>query len=387
LPHSLSNDAEIAPTALLDRISSTELRTHDATAHAFAAGAADALPALVAAQRGDLADQLLERVHVLAEQNPGDQELRSSYARALSLLVTTERPVEAREDALERLRAFCQEHHEDVWLYVQLALGAASLFRTYVAEDARAADAERMNNLLRSLSRLRGERHVARYTSTPEGELPFAADVVMDDLRTIRLELAESNGKLIPVLVRAGRDREASMLIDEIQRISVPNDAEFAAAWALAVGHHADAIAATGEFRQIPKALVAMGEVAAEFPEDRRFPRIACTLALNTVKRAVAAGDPATAEEMIRELAGAAKPDGDAQLIADLAEGTLVLGSTYQERGDVPAAVRTVQASAWALRSPAAADRWRARGGDAAAQEIAAWAEQMLALPVDGGTA
>lgn len=385
LPHSLSDDAGIAHTALLDRVRNTELRTHDATAHAFAGGVADAAPALVEAQRGELADQLLERVHVLIEQNPDDQELRSSYARALSLLVTTERPLEAREDSLERLGAFCQEHREDVWLYQLLALAASSLFRTYVADDARAADAERMNNLLRSLSRQRGERPLVRYTSNPEGHMPFTADVVTDDLRTIRLELAESNGKLIPGLVRAGRHREASLLIDEIQRISLPNDAEFAAAWALAVGHHADAIAATGEFQQIPKALVAIGEVAADFPEDGRFPRIACTLARNTVKRAVAADDLATAEEMIRALAGAAKPDGDAQLIADLAEGTLVLCTTYQERSDLPAALRTARAGAWALRSTAAAERWRERGGEPAAQEIGAWVEQMLALPLDGG--
>src|SRR5690606_13923251 len=85
--------------ALLARIRDVDLRTYDGTVTAFARGVANAVPALLAAERTDLIEPLLERVRGLVAEHEEEQELRHEYARALSLLVTAGHILDAREHA------------------------------------------------------------------------------------------------------------------------------------------------------------------------------------------------------------------------------------------------------------------------------------------------
>jgi Domain of unknown function (DUF4062)/AAA ATPase domain len=374
LPHALAPGALLDPDQLLARIGAVELRSHDGTAGAFAQGVADAVPALIAAGRADLAEQMLGRVLALTKEHPGDDELRARWARGTAQLVITERPLEARERAFARLLAFCQERREEVALYVHLALAAGALCREYLADSARLADAEHMNRVIRGLARLRGEQRLVRISSAPEEDLGVRTELVHEDLRTIRLELADTNARLIDPWIGAERVEEASRLLDEIDRLAPRGDPDFAFAWAFGVAQHANASARAGRLVQVPKALSGIAEVAAAFPGHPRFARTASMLALVTLKRAAEQNDGALAAQMLEVLEkGAGADDPDACLIADYAEGALVASTRHQERGDDAEAMRIAHAARWALRSPAATARWQERGGESAVAEITAW--------------
>ncbi len=380
LPRALRGDTPVQPADLLARLASVDPGASSGTAVAFANAVADAVPELMAAGRDDLAGELTGRVRAMANDLPGEADLRSTYARLLSLMATGTRALEARERSFERLRELCEEFRQEPWLFVWLARAAGSLCREYVASSERIDDADRMNRVVRATARLRGEQQVVRVTASPEGSLPVRSDMVQDDLRTIRLELAVTDALLIPAFVRTGRENDASVLLAEIQRVSYRGDPDFAAAWALGVGGHADASAAVGHPEQVAKALDGISEVAAAFPGDTRFPAIASSIALNALKRAEDPGNPQFASMFEFLARAAAAPDADAQVVAAYAEGTLFVCSTRQERGETDEAIRLAAQAAWALRSPAARARWLERGNESTAAEIERWIEGILAL-------
>jgi hypothetical protein len=380
LPHAFAHDSPLDAAALIERVQGEDLRSHDGTAQAFARGAAAAVHGLIAAGRPELAEELLARVRTLVGEFPDEAELRASYAHGTSHMVTAGWPLADREKAYERLQEFCLAFREDVALLISLALAAGSLCRVYIDDAARHDDAERMNRVVRTLARMRAEQRLVRVTSTPEDDLPMRTEIVEEDLRTIRLELAETNVLLIPSFVLAERHAEARALVDEIERISPRNDADFAAMWALGVARHADASALAGHVGQVQKALGGIIDAGTAFPGDRRFATIASNLALNSLKRAARTGDLAFAGGLLNflnEAAGSA--DADARLVAEYAEGALVLSTVNVDRGDEAEAYRIVTAARLALQSPAAHARWLERGNADTAAEIRGWVDAMLA--------
>jgi hypothetical protein len=332
---------------------------------------------LIAAGRRDLADAMLERLHAAIGKYPDEPEIRVSYCRGLSPMVTAGGQLPPRERSFETMQEFCDEFRHEVRLFVWLALAAGSLCHEYVADRKRLDDAERMNRTVRALVRLRSEQRVIRFADTPEEPFPVRAEVIQDDLRTMQLELAATNAALIPGLVLAGRDAEGSALLDEIERISPRGDADFAAMWAFGAARHAYACTADGRYGQVPKALAAIGEVTAAFSGDLRFRRIAGWLALNTLKRAGGANGPLV-RELYEFLGQAAEGSADPELVADFAEATLVVCSWRQESGELGEARRVAAAAASALRSPAARARWLERGNETTAAEIERWTEHIL---------
>jgi hypothetical protein len=283
------------------------------------------------------------------------------------------------------LQEFCSGFLQEPWLFQWLALAAGSLCREYVGAGTRLDDADRMNRIIRQVARMRGEQRVVRYSNSPDDVLPIRTELVQDDLRTVRLELAETSALLIPAFVRAGRDADASALLDEIERVSPRGDTDFAALWAIGVAQHANASAAVGRMVQVPKALAGIMAIAAKRPGDVRFPTVASWLALNTLKRTDGPADPLFTE-MFDFLERTSGPDANPPLIADYAEGTLIVCTIHQQRGAADDAVRVAAAAAWALRSNAARGRWLERGAEAA-EAIEQWVEGILALSDAGAAA
>lgn len=338
----------------------------------FAEAAQESTMLLLSHQQLAMAETLIEQQATLLGQHPDDQDLRLPYAKSLSLAVCVEwLELPHREQLFARLKDFCRSHAENVWLYVTVAKAALALLEEYVKVPERSSDAESMNALIRSLHRGRASQTVSRL---PDPLNPFNVIVVDDDLREIRLCLAESDAYLVGPWTRAERFQDASDLIDEIDRVSRPykHDVEFARRWSWAVMFNAEARGEQGALVQVSKAVKALGEVATEYREHAaEFRRYASRLALSMMRK----NDIETTAEMLALLAECARAtDAGPETIADYAEGAMAMCTRQQAQERWPESLMTARQAAWAIRSDAYLERMRRRGADeTAVQQLIEW--------------
>ncbi len=342
----------------------------------FCAAAQESMPLLLADGQLLLAERLIEQQADLVRQHPDDEDLRMPYARSLSAVVRTkDLELPYREQAFARLKEFCRSLAEDVSLYVAVAQAARALCGEYVQLPQRSSDAESMNALIRSLHTGRAQQRLGRFRDPLD---PSSFEVVDDDLREIRLCLAESDADLVRPWTVAERFRDASTLIDEIQRVSrpYPRDVEFARRWSWAVMLHAEARARQDAVVQVPKAVAALRELAAEFGDHAaEFHGYASQLALKALLVVVEKGDMQRAVEMLAVLADCANADGAGpQSIADYAQGATAACVLQQEQGLQAESIATARRAASAIRSDAYRGRLRALGaGETEVQDLLEW--------------
>lgn len=348
----------------------------------YARGAAAIIFDLHASPTRALVAALLEDQRALVGAHPDEAALREAHAVSLAQRALPAHTLEERERGFEALLQFCEQFREDVALYVSLAWAAKLLAEEYARLPDRLADAERMNNVIRGLLRRRSERPVYKAPDLFQGEDLFDWKLVDEDVRRMRLLLAESDLACATSLMQAQRFTDANPYLDEIHGIwwrFHRQDAELANLWAGAVMRHADAVAAAGHYEQVPKAIAALQDLARRFVDERAFASYAPRLSLNAIKRAIAAQQLAEAARLHSALQALVTPTGEAAVIADFAEASIALGIVYQEKARWDELYCVMRGSEWALRSAALRERLLGKGGDTVWAETSRWLESVLA--------
>ena len=354
-----------------------------AVREAYARGAGGIILALHASPQQALVEGLLADQRELVRLHPNEEELPVLHAASLAQMVQPDHPLESRERWFETLRSFGEEFANDVRLYESVAWAAKLLCEEYASLGDRLADAERMNHIVRRLTWLRLQRPLYKLPDIFKGEDMFAWTPVQEDLRRLRLLLAESDFALIYPLMRAQRLKEADDLLREMHdqwwRFN-RDDREFANVWSGAIIRHADASAASGKYEQVPKAVEVLQEIAEKFPDEPVFRTYSSRLLLNAVKHAIGGASLAKAAELHGALRDVITPLlGEPSLVADFAEASVALCDAYQERGQREELFSLAKAVEWAVRSEAFRERMIAKGGDTGWAEIAKWLDGVLA--------
>jgi hypothetical protein len=342
----------------------------------FAEAAQEATLLLLAEGQRAMVETLIEAQAALILQHADDQNLRLPYAWSLSAVVRTKALDRSyREQLFARLKEFCRGLAEDVSLYVTVAKAALDLCKEYVDLPEHLSDAESMNALIRSLHTGRSGQRLSRFRDPLD---PFSFEVVEDDLREIRLCLAESDADLVRPWTRAERFQDASHLLSEIQRVSRPykGDLDFARRWGWAVMLHAEARAGQGALVQVPKAVEALRELAGEFSDNAaEFQGYASKLALKALLVAREKQDIQAAAEMLVLLGQCAEAaDAGPETIADYAEGAMAMCFLQQAHQLWSESNATARQAAWAIRSDTYRQRMHTLGADdAEVQRLMEW--------------
>jgi hypothetical protein len=340
--------------------------------HDFAEAAQETTLLLFLQRQQPMAETLIEQQAALIRQHPDDTDLRLPYAKSLSAAVGMEwLELSYRERLLTRLKDFCKNQAQDVLLYVTLARAALALYKEYVSSHERLDDAESMNALIRGLYKARASTSVSRY---PDALNPFKVEAVEDDLREIALCLAESNAGRVSALTRAGRFRDASDLIGEIDWVSRrhKNDVEFARRWSWAVMADAEAQAEQGAVAQVTKAVKVLGQIATHYRDHAaEFRGYASTLLLSVVRKKK--DIPTTVEMLVLLAECASATDAGPETIADYAEGAITVCQLQEAENRLAESHVTARQAAWAIRSDAYLKRVRGGTDEAQVQHLVEW--------------
>ena len=210
--------------------------------------------------------------------------------------------------------------------------------------------------------------------------LSFEVEWTIDDLRQIRLSLADSDTELIGPWTQLERFQEASDLVDEVMRLwrHYRRDVEFARRWAHAVIMHSDARASQGAAVQVTEAVEALQDLAAEFDGNPEFLLKASMLAHAAAGRAARNKDMATASEMLGLLEQVARRDSAPPgTIAVYAQAACAICMAYEEEQRWKESMSTARQATWAIRSEAFQERMRERGmGEADMEYLMRWVQQ-----------
>lgn len=352
----------------------------------FCEAGAEAVMLLLALGERGLVEELMEQEAASVRADPEEQGLWLPYARTLSAGVRSKEDLVWREQIFKRLWEYCYGLRDHVTLYAPLAAAALALCSEYAKSSERLADAEAKNQVIRDLEHLRSHRVVYRFKQ----QFSLEYEWFEDDLREIRLHLADSDTELIGPWTRAERFEEASQLLDEVERLLrlYKRDVEFARRWALAVIVHADARASQGATVQVTKAFDALQDVAVGFDGNPVFIIMGSELARVSARRAAQKKDMATASEMLGLLKQAAGRDGaPPRTIADYAEAAFAICLAYQEEQRWEEFTSTARLAAWAIRSEEYQERVRESGMDQAGiDKLLRWAEEVESIGEQGGT-
>jgi hypothetical protein len=343
----------------------------------FCEAAAEAVALLLAHHERDLAEELIRHEGELVRSDPVDDSLRLPYARALAAVVTSDEELGWREQVYDRLHAYCKAMQGDVSLYEPLARAEQALCKEFVKSD-RLAEATTKNNQIRGLERLRSERRMFRYKPPPSF---MEIEWIEDDLREIRIQLADSDTELIGPMVKAERFRDADMLLNEVERLArhYPGDVEFARKWAIGVMMHADSVAAQGLIGQVIKAVEALLDLARRFDGDPDFVLKASTLLRVAAARAFVQ-DMEGAGALFDKLEQLARQDDPPSgTVADYALLALHVSQHLADQKRYDEMRSTAKRAAWAIRSDALRIRLREKGdSEERIAELEGWLEAIV---------
>jgi hypothetical protein len=184
--------------------------------------------------------------------------------------------------------------------------------------------------------------------------LGLEIEYVVDDLRQMQLDLADSDTELIGPLLGAGNLRKADVLLNEVLRLAHQhkNDLDFARTASSAIMMHADARASQGAIEQVPKAVETLLDLAGTF-ENPEFV-LRASMLLRVATRRAAAGNVETARSLfdrLQQLAG--RNDAPSGVVADYAAAAMAVCSAYQEQQRYDDMNSIARRAASAIRSEA----------------------------------
>ncbi|MEB2774485.1 hypothetical protein SYJ56_04160 [Algoriphagus sp. D3-2-R+10] len=351
---------------------------------AYCHGSANAINSLLTAGKNSILNQILDDQYILVQEHPEENQLQAQYARSLRILVCSEGELEQREAYLETLRSFCKHFENNIMLYVELAKAADSLINIYLNSD-RIGDAERMNQIIRGLYRLRTKQRIIQNPSSYEDIMDFKLEVYEDDIVELEYTLAKSDLWLIEPFILAKRYRDSNYLLKEINRIwqmRHPKNPDYAILWGYALMKDADACSQLGQFNMIAKAVKELNELAEKFPDHQAILGFSSKIATIGFNCAIAQMDIPLAEEMfaiVKELAN--PPQACQEAIVNYADCAFKLCTTYQEKKEDEKSMRVIQDAILALRSETYKQVLLARSSESSIHEFYEWLDKVETWP------